>query len=53
VLQAAARHGVVTSGLHDCYHTVPAREGLLIGFGAVTTTGLAAALRILDRILAS
>jgi GntR family transcriptional regulator / MocR family aminotransferase len=53
VLQAAARHGVVTSGLHDCYHTVPAREGLLVGFGAVTTTGLAAALRILDRILAS
>jgi len=53
VLQAAARHGVVASGLHDCYHTVPAREGLLVGFGAVTTTGLAAALRILDRILAS
>ena len=53
VLQAAARHGVVTSGLHDCYHTVPAREGLLIGFGAVTTTGLAAALRILDRTLAA
>jgi len=53
VLQAAARNGVVTSGLHDCYHTVPAQEGLLIGFGAVTTTGLAAALRILDRILAS
>ena len=53
VLQAAARHGIVTSGLHDCYQTLPAQSGLLIGFGAVSTTGLSAALRTLDRILAS
>src|SRR5271165_2148613 len=53
VLQAAARHGIVTSGLHDCYQTVPAQSGLLIGFGAVSTTGLSAALRTLARILAS
>ncbi len=53
VLQAAARHGIVTSGLHDCFQTVPAQSGLLIGFGAVSTTGLPAALRMLDRILAS
>jgi hypothetical protein len=53
VLQAAARHGIVTSGLHDCFHTGPAQSGLLIGFGAVSTTGLPAALRMLDRILAS
>ena len=53
VLQAAARHGIVTSGLHDCFHTVPARSGLLIGFGAVSSTGLAAALRTLGRVLAS
>jgi GntR family transcriptional regulator/MocR family aminotransferase len=53
VLQAAARHGIVTSGLRDCFQTVPAQSGLLIGFGAVSTTGLSAALRTLNRILAS
>jgi GntR family transcriptional regulator / MocR family aminotransferase len=53
VLQAAARHGVATSGLHDCFRTAPAQPGLLIGFGAVSTTGLPAALRTLGRILAS
>jgi GntR family transcriptional regulator / MocR family aminotransferase len=53
VLQAAARHGIVTSGLHDCFCTGPAHSGLLIGFGAVSTTGLTAALRTLGRILAS
>jgi DNA-binding transcriptional MocR family regulator len=53
VLQAAARHGVVTSGLSDCFQTVQAQSGLLIGFGAVSTTGLPAALRTLNRILAS
>ena len=53
VLQAAARHGIVTSGLHDCFCTGPAHPGLLIGFGAVSTTGLTAALGTLGRILAS
>ena len=53
VLQAAARHGIVTSGLQDCFHTVPAQAGLVIGFGAVSTTGLPVALRTLGRILAS
>jgi GntR family transcriptional regulator / MocR family aminotransferase len=53
VLQAAARHGIATSGLHDCFRTAPAQQGLLIGFGAVSTTGLPAALRTLGRILAS
>ena len=53
VLQAAARHGIVTSGLQDCFQTVPAQSGLLIGFGAVSTTGLSTALRTLDRILTS
>jgi GntR family transcriptional regulator / MocR family aminotransferase len=53
VLQAAAGHGIVASGLSDCYHTGPAQSGLLIGFGAVGTTGLSTALRMLDRILAS
>ena len=53
VLQAAARHGIVTSGLHDCYQTGPAPSGLLIGFGAVSTAGLSTALRTLNRILAA
>ena len=53
VLRAAARHGIVTSGLHDCFHTGPAQSGLLIGFGAVGSTGLPAALRTLGRVLAS
>jgi DNA-binding transcriptional MocR family regulator len=53
VVQAAARHGLVTAGLHDCFHTSPAQPGLLIGFGAVSTTGLPVALRTLGRILAA
>jgi len=53
VLQAAARHGIVTSGLRHCFRTCPAQSGLLIGFGAVSTTGLPVALRTLGRILAS
>jgi GntR family transcriptional regulator/MocR family aminotransferase len=53
VLQAAARHGLVASGLHDCFLTAPARPGLLLGFGAVSTTTLPAALRTLGRILAA
>src|SRR6516225_3062337 len=53
VLHAAARHGIVTSGLHHCFRTGPAQSGLLIGFGAVSTAGLPVALRTLGRILAS
>ena len=53
VLRAAARHGIVTSGLRDCFHTGPAQSGLLIGFGTVSSTGLQAALRTLGRVLAS
>jgi GntR family transcriptional regulator / MocR family aminotransferase len=53
VLQAAARHGIAIYGLHDCFRTAPPRPGLLIGFGAVSTTGLPAALRTLGRILAA
>jgi GntR family transcriptional regulator / MocR family aminotransferase len=53
VLRAAARHGIVTSGLRECFHTGPAQSGLLIGFGTVSSTGLQAALRTLGRILAS
>jgi len=53
VLHTAARHGIVTAGLRDCFQTSPAQPGLLIGFGAVSTTGLPTALRILGGILAS
>jgi GntR family transcriptional regulator/MocR family aminotransferase len=53
VLQVAARHGLALSGLHDCFRTGPAQPGLMIGFGAVSTTELPAALRMLDRALAS
>jgi GntR family transcriptional regulator/MocR family aminotransferase len=53
VLQAAAGHGIIAAGLADCFHTAPAQSGLLIGFGAVSTTGLPTALRMLERVLAS
>jgi GntR family transcriptional regulator / MocR family aminotransferase len=53
VLQAAARHGIATSGMHDCFQAGPAQSGLLIGFGAVSTVQLPGALRMLDRALAS
>jgi GntR family transcriptional regulator/MocR family aminotransferase len=53
VLQAAARHGIVTAGLHDCFYTGPSRQGLLIGFGAVSTKDLPVALHALGGILGS
>jgi GntR family transcriptional regulator/MocR family aminotransferase len=53
VLQAAARHGLVTSGLSDCFYSGPAQPGLLIGFGAVSATALPAALDLLGRVLAA
>jgi GntR family transcriptional regulator / MocR family aminotransferase len=53
VLHAAARHGIVTAGLSHCFYTGPSQAGLVIGFGAVSTTGLPVALRTLGRILAS
>lgn len=53
VLQAAAEHGIATAGLQDCYHASPPRQGLLIGFGAVSTKDLPVALHILGGILGS
>jgi GntR family transcriptional regulator / MocR family aminotransferase len=53
VLHAAARRGLVTSGLSDCFHTSQAQPGLLLGFGAVSTTALPAALDLLAHVLAS
>ena len=53
VLRVVARHGIAMSGLLDCFHAGPARAGLMIGFGAVSTAELPAALRVLDRALTS
>jgi len=52
MLQVAARNGIAVSGLHDCFHTAPAQPGLVIGFGAVSTKELPAALSMLGRALA-
>ena len=52
-LLAAARNGIATVGLTDYFYTLPARHGLLLGFGAVSTTDLPAALRTLGVALAS
>jgi GntR family transcriptional regulator / MocR family aminotransferase len=53
VLQAAADHGITTFGLHDCFHSGPGQHGLLLGFGAVSSADMPAALRTLRDILAS
>jgi GntR family transcriptional regulator / MocR family aminotransferase len=53
VVRAVARHGIALSGLADCFHAGPAQPGLMIGFGAVSTAELPAALRVLDRALTS
>src|SRR5579863_8778293 len=52
VLRAAARAGLVTTGLSDCFHTRQPRPGLLLGFGAVSITALPPAIDLLGRILA-
>jgi GntR family transcriptional regulator / MocR family aminotransferase len=52
VLHAAARHGIATSGLRDCFRTGTAQSGLLIGFGAVSAADLPTALRMLGCVLA-
>jgi GntR family transcriptional regulator/MocR family aminotransferase len=53
VLQAAAEHGIATAGLRECFHTSPPQQGLLIGFGAVSTKDLPVALRTLGGIVGS
>ena len=51
VLRAAAGHGIGLMGLHHFFHSSPPQQGLLLGFGAISTTDLPAALRILGGIL--
>jgi len=53
VIHAAAGHGIGLMGLHHFFHASPPQQGLLLGFGAVSTTGLAAALRTLGGVLTS
>jgi GntR family transcriptional regulator/MocR family aminotransferase len=53
VIQAAAEHGLGMMGLQQFFHTSPPRQGLLLGFGAIRTTDLPAALQALGGILAA
>jgi GntR family transcriptional regulator / MocR family aminotransferase len=52
VIPAAAGHGIGMMGLQHFFHASPARQGLLLGFGAISTTDLPAALGALGGILA-
>ena len=52
ILHAAARHGIGMMGLQQFFHASPPRQGLLLGFSAITTTDLPVALRTLGQILA-
>ena len=51
VLRAAAARGLGSAGLRQFYRAAPPRDGLLLGFGAVTTADLPAALRTLAGVL--
>jgi GntR family transcriptional regulator / MocR family aminotransferase len=53
VIQAAAEHGIGMMGLQHFFHTSPPQQGLLLGFGAIRTTDLPAALHALGGILAA
>jgi GntR family transcriptional regulator/MocR family aminotransferase len=51
VLRAGAARGLGTAGLRQFYRAAPPRDGLLLGFGAVTTGDLPAALQTLAAVL--
>jgi GntR family transcriptional regulator / MocR family aminotransferase len=51
VLQAADLRGILTYGLSDWFYSSPAKPGLLIGFGAVSTADLPTALRTMELVL--
>ena len=53
VIQAAADRGIGMMGLQHFFHTSPPQQGLLLGFGAVRTTDLPAALHTMGGILAA
>jgi GntR family transcriptional regulator/MocR family aminotransferase len=51
VMRAAAQHGIGLMGLQHFFHSSPPQQGLLLGFGAVSTADLPAALRTLGGVL--
>jgi DNA-binding transcriptional MocR family regulator len=52
VVAAAAARGIATTGLSQYFHGRPARPGLVVGFGAIGTAELPAALDELRGALA-
>jgi GntR family transcriptional regulator/MocR family aminotransferase len=53
VTRSASGQGIATMGLQQAYRDSPPRPGLLLGFGAISTAALPAALRSLERIMAA
>jgi GntR family transcriptional regulator/MocR family aminotransferase len=53
VIQAAAEQGIGMMGLQRFFHASSPQQGLLLGFGAIRTTDLPAALRALGDTLAA
>jgi GntR family transcriptional regulator/MocR family aminotransferase len=53
VRDAAAEHGIATTGLSPYYHARPAEAGLVIGFGTIDETDLPAAIQALQHVLAT
>jgi GntR family transcriptional regulator / MocR family aminotransferase len=53
IVRAAGDQGLALFGLRNCYHACPGRDGLLLGFGAISTADLPGALRTLGGVLAS
>jgi GntR family transcriptional regulator / MocR family aminotransferase len=52
-IPAAAKHGIGVMGLQHCFHASAPQQGLLLGFGAISTSDLPGALRALGGILES
>jgi GntR family transcriptional regulator / MocR family aminotransferase len=51
VLQAAAAHGIATTGLRCHYQASRGQQGLVLGFGAISTADLPDALQTLASVL--
>jgi GntR family transcriptional regulator/MocR family aminotransferase len=53
VRSSALRQGIGTMGLQHTYRSSPPQPGLLLGFAAISTTSLPAAVRALEQVLAA
>jgi GntR family transcriptional regulator/MocR family aminotransferase len=53
VRDAAAEHGIATTGLSRYYHAQPAEPGLVLGFGAIDAAELPAAMQALEYVFAT